>query len=69
MCSDKGRVTYDGESRGVPHMIDSQGTGDAYSRLFVVEETYDDLNAAKWDIQQGNILNYEQISRELLSGC
>ena len=67
--SDKGWIPYDGASCGVPCMIDSNGTGEAYSRLFVVEETYDNLDAAKWDIQQGNKLNYEQISRELFSGC
>lgn len=67
--SDRGWTAYDGKSCGVPCMIDSHGTGDAYSRLFVAEETYDNLDAAKWDIQQGNKLNYEQISRELFSGC
>ena len=67
--SDRGWIPYDGTSCGVPCMIDSHGTGDAYSRLFVVEETYDNLDAAKWDIQQGNKLNYEQVSRELFSGC
>ncbi len=67
--SEKGWIPYDGKSCGVPAMIDSQGAGDAYCRLFMVEETYDDLDIAKWDIQQGNKLNYEQISRELFSGC
>ena len=67
--SDRGWIPYDGASCGVPCMIDSRGTGDAYSRLLVVEETYDNLDAAKWDIQQGNRLNFEQISRELFSGC
>lgn len=50
-------------------MIDSHGNCDAYSRLFVAEEEYDNLDAAKWDMQQGDKLNYEQISRELFSGC
>lgn len=67
--SDKGWIPYDGTSCGIPYMIDSHGTSDAYNRLFVVEEEYDNLDAAKWDMQQGNKLNYEQISRELFSGC
>lgn len=66
---DKGWITYDGKSCGVPHMIDSHATGDAYSRLFVVEEEYDNLDAAKWDMQREDVFNYEQISRELFSGC
>ena len=67
--SDKGWISYDGTPCGVPHMIGSRGNGDAYSRLFVAEETYDNLDAAKSDVQQGDKLNYEQISRELFSGC
>lgn len=49
-------------------MIDSHGTGDAYSRLFVVEETYDNLEAAKWDMQQGVKLNYAQVRRGNVQG-
>lgn len=67
--SDKGWITYDGTSCGVPYMIDSHGTGDANNRLFVVEEEYDNLDAAKWDMQREDYFNYEQISRELFSRC
>lgn len=67
--SEKGWIPYDGTSCGVPCMIGSRGAGDAYSRLFAVEETYDNLEAAKWDMQQGIKLNYAQVSRELFSGC
>ena len=67
--SDKGWITYDCTSCGVPYMIDSHGTGDANNRLFVVEEEYDNLDAAKWDMQREDYFNYEQISRELFSRC
>lgn len=67
--TDKGWIPYDGTSCGVPCMIDSHGNGDAYNRLFVVEDTYKDLETAMRNMQREDNFKYEQVSRELFSGC
>ena len=67
--SDKDWTIYDGTSYGVPYLIDTYGNGNAHNRLFVVEEMYDNLDTAKWDMQREDNFDYEQISRELFSGC
>ena len=67
--SDKGWVIFDGVSRGIPCIIDSHGEGAAKNRVMVVEEHYDDIEAAKRDMQTDGLFNYQEISRELFSGC
>lgn len=67
--SDKGWTIYDGTSCGVPYLIDTCGNGNAHNRLFVVEEMYDNLDTAKWDMQREDYFDFEQIGRELFSGC
>lgn len=64
----EGWIDYDGASRGVPCMIDTNGIGNGLNRLYVVEEEYDDLDRAKWAIKVGKRLNFARITEEMLTG-
>ena len=41
----------------------------ANNRLFVIEGVYDDLAFAMADMQKEDTFHYQQISRELFTGC
>ncbi len=65
--SEKGWIPCDGKPKGIPYMIVCYEEGAVTSALYVLEEEYTDLEAAKQDMQQGDMLSYTQISRELFS--
>ena len=67
--SDKGWVFYDGVSRGIPCLMKSLEEGTANNRLFVIEGVYDDVDSAMADMQKEAKFHYQQISRELFTGC
>lgn len=66
--SDYGWIVYDGKSRGIPEMLHAPFGGAISPRLFLVEEEYFNVADAMRDMLD-NKFNYNQLSREMFSGC
>ena len=66
--SEKGWVAYNGDSCGVPCMMDAHRAGVITNRLMIIEEEYKDICVAFNDMKAENLFNFQQISREMFSG-
>ncbi len=60
---------HDGYCEGIPHMSRYFEPGVVHMQMYVVEQEYQDEQAARRDMQTEGVLDYEQVSAELFSGC
>ena len=60
---------HNGYCEGFPYLSQYYEPGAVHMRLYVLEQEYKDVEAARRDMQTEGVLNYEQVSAELFSGC